>query len=85
MEQFILSEVDSTKQINTILIIITGIILVVLILSVVYFMIFFYSFKFKILIYFTELEKQTIAINELCALEFSQFLISDNYDVIRNN
>ncbi len=54
-------------------------------LSVVYFMVFFYSFKFKILIYFTELEKSTLAINELCAIEFSQFLITDNYDVIRKN
>lgn len=59
--------------------------MVILILSVVYFMIFFYAFKFKVLTYFAELEKTTIQINELCALEFSQFLISDNYDVIKRN
>jgi len=61
------------------------VILTLLILVVIYFMVFFFSFKYKVLGYFAELEKETIQISELCANEFQRFINSDDYDLIRKN
>ena len=67
---FISDGISYTSSINTVFIIITGVILTLLILVVIYFMIFFFSFKYKVLGYFAELEKESIHISELCATEF---------------
>eukprot|EP00347_Sterkiella_histriomuscorum_P021489 403333800 len=82
-ENFINFSVESTNQINKIYVIITAIAVIILTLITVYYMVFVNQFKFRVLDFFGELDKQTIIINEQCALEFQYFLKTDDFGIIK--
>ncbi|CDW75859.1 pas domain s-box family protein [Stylonychia lemnae] len=84
-ESFIKNQVIKSNFTNQIYVIITSIVIVVLTLITQYYLLFLNQFKYQVLDFFTELEKETILLNEQCAIEFSLYLKTENYDIIKKN
>lgn len=85
VDGFIDSDMEFSIQMNKYYIIISSILIFILLLISVYFLAFMFHFRNQVLIFFADMDRDSCKLSELSASSFHSFMVTDNYDLLKNH